>query len=211
LELLIDILHACHGHEECGQGGITGRFSSLLIGHCILDALQHHSIHEIGAQNVLSEALLLEERKRAQRRRRMAAQTRSVIHAMGTIVGRNYSLQVFGVFGLVEVLKVAKVGDKLRLVEHFLHGEVIEIDGIGKALYELGAVRAGIWGRSANGPRAPARTARSLRSAGGQEARALPCWGRRECRGRGRMCVRRDGPADGEALPTGTRRSEATE
>lgn len=59
------------------------------------------------------------------------------------IVGRNYSLQVFCVFGLPEVLKVAEVGHELRLVEHFLHGEVIEIDGIGKTLHELGGVSTG--------------------------------------------------------------------
>jgi len=57
--------------------------SSLLIGDCILDALQHHSIHEIGAQNVLPESVLLEQRECVQRGRGMAAQTRSVIHAVG--------------------------------------------------------------------------------------------------------------------------------
>jgi hypothetical protein len=34
--------------------------SALLIGHCIPEALEDHSIHEVGAQDVLPEALLLQ-------------------------------------------------------------------------------------------------------------------------------------------------------
>jgi hypothetical protein len=58
--------------------GVSGR----LVRHCILDALDHHNIHEVGAQDVLAEALLLEKREGTQRRGRMAAQTPSVIDAV---------------------------------------------------------------------------------------------------------------------------------
>jgi hypothetical protein len=50
-----------------------------------------------------------------------------------------YSLQEFCVLGLAEVLQVAQIGDKLWLIEVLLGGEVIEIDGIRKALHKLGA------------------------------------------------------------------------
>jgi hypothetical protein len=40
---------------------------------------------------------------------------------------------------LLEVLQVAEIRHKLRLVEILLRRQVIEIDGIGKALHELGA------------------------------------------------------------------------
>jgi hypothetical protein len=93
------------------------------------------------------------------------------------------SLQELCVLWFAEVLEVAEVGDELRLVEHFLHGEVIEIDGIGKTLHELGAVSPGTRGRSANGPRARARSARSLRSAGGLVARTWAwAWARARAR-----------------------------
>jgi hypothetical protein len=50
-----------------------------------------------------------------------------------------YSLQEFCVLRLAEVLQVAQIGDELWLIEVLLGGEVIEIDGIRKALHKLGA------------------------------------------------------------------------
>jgi hypothetical protein len=47
-------------------------------------------------------------------------------------------LEKFGILGLFEVLQVAEVCDKVWLVERLLLGQVVEIDGIGKALHKLG-------------------------------------------------------------------------
>jgi len=64
---------------------------------------------------------------------------------------RRYLLEILDVCGLLEVLQVAEIGDKVRLVEHFLHGQIIEIHGICKALYKLGGhvSKGGLAGRSA--------------------------------------------------------------
>ena len=80
----MDTVHVCHGYRECNDSAehATRTRSTLLVGHCILDALDHHEIHEIGAQDVLPEALLLKERECTQRGRRVTAQTRSVIRAV---------------------------------------------------------------------------------------------------------------------------------
>lgn len=44
------------------------------------------------------------------------------------------------VLRLFEVLQVLQVGDELGLLEHLLlSGQVMEIRGIGKTLYKLGA------------------------------------------------------------------------
>jgi len=45
---------------------------------------------------------------------------------------------------LLEVLQVAEIRDKFRLVEKLLRRQVIEIDGIGKALHELGACQSSV-------------------------------------------------------------------
>jgi hypothetical protein len=51
-------------------------------------------------------------------------------------------LEILDVGGLLEVLQVAEIGDKVRLVEHFLHGQIVEIHGVCEALHELGAASA---------------------------------------------------------------------
>lgn len=50
-----------------------------------------------------------------------------------------YVLQEFCILGLLEILQVVEIGDKLWLVERLLLREVVQIDGIGKTLYKLGA------------------------------------------------------------------------
>lgn len=50
-----------------------------------------------------------------------------------------YALQEFGVFGLLEVLQVVQVGDKVWLVERLLLSQIIEVDGVGQTLDKLGA------------------------------------------------------------------------
>lgn len=57
------------------------RTCSVLVGDCILDALHHHNIHEVGAQDVLPESFLLEQGERPERRPRMAARTWSAMGA----------------------------------------------------------------------------------------------------------------------------------
>jgi hypothetical protein len=47
-------------------------------------------------------------------------------------------LEESDVLRVFEVLQVAEVGDEFGLVERFLLGQVVEIDGIGKALDKLG-------------------------------------------------------------------------
>jgi hypothetical protein len=51
---------------------------------------------------------------------------------------RRHLLEILDVCRLLEVLQVAEIGHKVRLVEHLLHGQIIEIHGICEALYELG-------------------------------------------------------------------------
>ena len=48
-------------------------------------------------------------------------------------------LEESDVLWVFEVLQVAEVCDELGLVERLLLGQVVEIDGIGKALDKLGA------------------------------------------------------------------------
>lgn len=64
--------------------------------------------------------------------------------------GPGHSLQVLRVLGFPEVLQVAEVGHEVRLVEHLLHGQVIEIGRIGEALHEL---RGSVWGAERGGGR----------------------------------------------------------
>jgi hypothetical protein len=59
----------------------------------------------------------------------------SVIDA---VVSRGNVLKELCIFGLFEVLQIREIGHEVRLVEPLLYGQVIEIGGIGKALYELG-------------------------------------------------------------------------
>jgi hypothetical protein len=51
-------------------------------------------------------------------------------------------LEILDVGGLLEILQVAEIGDKVRLVEHFLHSQIVEIHGVCEALHKLGAASA---------------------------------------------------------------------
>jgi hypothetical protein len=87
-----------------------------------------------------------------------------------------YLLEILDVCRLLEVLQVAEIGDKVRLVEHFLHGQIIEIHGICKALYKLGGhVSKEDWQDAVpDGPRVQARSENILRTEERRVTRSRP-------------------------------------
>lgn len=87
--------------------------------HRSLHLVLYQLLHQVGAHNILSKPLFLEELKVLERRARVR--------------------QVFEIWRFRPVLQVGKVGDKGRLREEFLGGEVVEIEGICEGLDELWA------------------------------------------------------------------------
>lgn len=73
-----------------------------------------------------------------------------------------YLLEILDIGRLVEVLQVGEIGDEVRLVEHLLHSQVIEVHGVGEALHKLG-------GRVSKGGLAEGDTGRTSSSSSKRE------------------------------------------
>lgn len=85
--------------------------------HAAPHPLLHQPLHQVRADNVLPEALLLQQLEVSQRRAGVR--------------------QVFQVRRPRPVLEVGEVGDERGLREELLRGQVVEVEGVGEGLDKL--------------------------------------------------------------------------
>ena len=135
-----------HSRTRALAHALARQPSSVLVsGHGIALTLDDQAVHQARRQNVLAKTLLLQQLQCTERRARVAAAA-SAVSVHGWTGGRaggaeqeHHVLEESGILGLLEVLQVGQVGDKVGPVERLLLGEKVEVDGIGKALHKLGA------------------------------------------------------------------------
>lgn len=101
------------------------------------DALLNHPAHGVRHDDFLPELLLLEQLQRAQGRTGMAEVRVSSTVLRKRAGGQDDVREILCVLRLSKVLQITQVGDKVRAVQVFLRGQVVQVPRIGHALDEL--------------------------------------------------------------------------
>ena len=116
-EILYDAVVVARGHIVFAWGSL----SLAMPVHGGLHLLLDQSLHQVRADNVLPEPLLLQQLEVPQRRAREG--------------------QVFKVRRTRPVLEIVQVGDKGGLAEELLRSEVVEVEGVRERLNKLVTIK----------------------------------------------------------------------